>query len=233
MKQFFLSFILITSLIITNKLAGQTGIAINSDGSAANASAMLDVKATDKGMLVPRMTHAQKILIATPATGLMIYQTDGAPGFYFNSGTSGTPVWTPVSNPITTLETSILQNSFTPNTAVYHLRTGSRTQLTTVGTLNAATNLLYTSAGVTVIKIEAVASANTNADHVFSLIVTTGPFVTAYTTTALTCTMLNGTNSCSATGNIVIPPGSLFGISDFYGSTTPAGFTVRMALSAR
>jgi hypothetical protein len=233
MKKNILPFIFIITMFSANQLAAQTGIAINSDGSAADASAMLDVKATDKGMLVPRMTHAQKILIATPATGLMIYQTDGTPGFYFNSGTSGTPVWTPVSNPITTLETSILENSFTPNTAVYHLRTGARTQLTTVGTLNAATNLLYTSSGVTITKIEAVASANANADHVFTLIVTTGPFVTAYSNTTLTCTMVNGTSSCSSTGNIVIPPGSLFGICEFYGTTTPAGFTVRMALSAR
>ena len=46
--------------------------AINNDGSNADASAMLDVKSTNKGMLVPRMTTAQRNAISNPATGLMI-----------------------------------------------------------------------------------------------------------------------------------------------------------------
>ncbi|MCB0466127.1 MAG: hypothetical protein KDC78_10730 [Aequorivita sp.] len=54
-----------------------------------DASAILDITATDKGMLVPRMTEAQKLAIGTPATSLLIYQTDGTtPGFYYYNGTS-------------------------------------------------------------------------------------------------------------------------------------------------
>ena len=41
-----------------------------------NASAALDVQSTTQGMLVPRMTAAQRGLIGTPATGLLVYQTD-------------------------------------------------------------------------------------------------------------------------------------------------------------
>jgi hypothetical protein len=67
--------------------------AINSDGSAAHSSAILDVKATDKGVLVPRMTQAQRNAIATPATGLLIYQTDATAGFYYYNGSA----WTAVS----------------------------------------------------------------------------------------------------------------------------------------
>jgi hypothetical protein len=44
--------------------------------SAPNASAALDVVSTTKGFLPPRMTTAQKLAIATPATGLMIYDTN-------------------------------------------------------------------------------------------------------------------------------------------------------------
>ncbi|MBK7172754.1 MAG: hypothetical protein IPH84_05885 [Bacteroidales bacterium] len=51
-------------------------------------SAMLDVKSTNKGMLVPRMTSAQRTAIAGPATGLLVYQSDGVGGFYFYNGTS-------------------------------------------------------------------------------------------------------------------------------------------------
>jgi microcystin-dependent protein len=50
------------------------------------ASAALEVTATDKGMLIPRMTKAQRDLIASPAAGLLVYQTDNTPGFYFYDG---------------------------------------------------------------------------------------------------------------------------------------------------
>jgi hypothetical protein len=63
---------------------GQVGI--NLDNSAPNASAMLDVKATGLGFLAPRMTLAQRP--ASPATGLLIYQTDNNPGFYYYNGST-------------------------------------------------------------------------------------------------------------------------------------------------
>ncbi len=58
-----------------------------------NASALLEIKSTTKGLLIPRMTVAQRNAIATPATGLMIFQTNNTPGFYFYNGTT----WTAVS----------------------------------------------------------------------------------------------------------------------------------------
>ena len=39
-------------------------------------SAVLHVNATDKGFLPPRLTIAQRDAIASPATGLLIYNTD-------------------------------------------------------------------------------------------------------------------------------------------------------------
>ncbi|MBL7718414.1 MAG: hypothetical protein JNL72_06240 [Flavipsychrobacter sp.] len=73
-------------------------VGVNADGSTADPSAMLDVKSTDKGVLVPRMTQANRNGIPMPATGLLIFQTDNAPGFYYNSGTPMVPVWTMVSS---------------------------------------------------------------------------------------------------------------------------------------
>jgi|GEM_PF-1316674 len=65
------------------------------DGTGTNpdASAMGDFQSTTKGFLVPRMTAVQRAGIGSPATGLLIYQTDGTAGFYYNSGTPGTPAW--------------------------------------------------------------------------------------------------------------------------------------------
>lgn len=51
-------------------------VAINNDGSTPNASAMLDIKSSSKGFLLPRMTTAQRKAIAGPAPGLLVYDTD-------------------------------------------------------------------------------------------------------------------------------------------------------------
>ncbi len=67
-------------------------VAINTDGSEADGSAMLDIKSEIKGLLVPRMTETQRTGIANPATGLLVYQIDTDSGFYYNSG-NASPIW--------------------------------------------------------------------------------------------------------------------------------------------
>ena len=59
-------------------------VAINTNGATADASAMLDVSSSVKGMLVPRMTTAQKIAITTPATGLLVFDLDLNNFCYYN-----------------------------------------------------------------------------------------------------------------------------------------------------
>jgi len=73
-------------------------IAVNTDGSSPDNSAMLDVKSTSKGLLAPRMTSAQRLSISNPATGLLVFQTDGTAGFYYNAGTPALPLWTMVGS---------------------------------------------------------------------------------------------------------------------------------------
>ena len=51
-----------------------------------DASAVLELKASNKGFLPPRMTAAQKVAIISPKAGLIIYQTNGATGLYIFNG---------------------------------------------------------------------------------------------------------------------------------------------------
>ena len=47
-----------------------------------DASAILDLSATTKGFLPPRMTETERLAIASPTIGLMVYQTDEPDGVY-------------------------------------------------------------------------------------------------------------------------------------------------------
>jgi hypothetical protein len=80
-------------MLLCMKHVQAQNIAINGDGTDPDASAILDVKSTDKGLLLPRMTLAQRNAIAAPATGLIIYQTDNVTGYYFYDGG-----WKPVAD---------------------------------------------------------------------------------------------------------------------------------------
>ncbi|MFM6924235.1 MAG: hypothetical protein ACKOU7_01940, partial [Ferruginibacter sp.] len=50
--------------------------------------AILDVSSSSKGALLPRMNAANRAAIASPATGLTVYQTDGTAGYYYYNGTA-------------------------------------------------------------------------------------------------------------------------------------------------
>jgi hypothetical protein len=77
-----------------------------------NASSMLDVASTNSGILIPRMTLAQKLAITTPATALLIYQTDGASGFYYWNGVAwvafGSMGWSITGNAGTVAATNFI-----------------------------------------------------------------------------------------------------------------------------
>ncbi len=100
--------LIISVFIIFTAFGSSAQIAVNTDGSSADASAMIDIKSTAKGFLGPRMTEAQKNAISSPATGLLVYQTDGIPGYYYYTGSSwtkfgtgtGSSQWTTTGNDI-------------------------------------------------------------------------------------------------------------------------------------
>ena len=85
--------ILILLAIFTTVAASAQSVGINTDGSAANASAMLDVSSTTKGFLIPRMTESQRNAIASPiAAGLRVWCTDC--GLYGETQVYNGTTWT-------------------------------------------------------------------------------------------------------------------------------------------
>ncbi len=49
------------------------GISINYDGSSIHSSAAMELKVNNKAFLLPRLTQAEILALASPATGLLIY----------------------------------------------------------------------------------------------------------------------------------------------------------------
>ncbi len=73
-KHILITAILAIFLLIAFQLSAQVGI--NSDSSQPDPSAGLDVKFNNKGFLPPRMTTLERNTIASPAAGLVIFNTD-------------------------------------------------------------------------------------------------------------------------------------------------------------
>jgi len=88
---------LVILLLITSATINTVAqVSITNDGSTPDASAMLDIKSTEKGLLIPRMSKTNRNAIVSPAQGLLIFQTDCQKGFYFYDGCS----WTFLENSI-------------------------------------------------------------------------------------------------------------------------------------
>lgn len=114
----------ILSLILLSATAfAQVGIGTNTP----DASAALDVASTNKGLLVPHLTAAQRTAISQPATGLLVYQTDGTPGFYYNNGTPAAPQWFNLTN------YTLQQNVNTNNKWISHNGSNSGLFMTAAG----------------------------------------------------------------------------------------------------
>jgi len=87
------AFVITVLLIITRTIGFTQSVGIGT--TAPDASAVLELKATNKGFLPPRMTAAEKGLIPSPKPGLLIYQTDGTKGLYVYDGSNWVAVTTP------------------------------------------------------------------------------------------------------------------------------------------
>jgi hypothetical protein len=62
------------------------GVTINADNTLDHPSSILEISSPNKGILIPRIAKANRP--ASPAEGLLVYQVDETPGFYYFDGTS-------------------------------------------------------------------------------------------------------------------------------------------------
>jgi hypothetical protein len=130
----------LTTVVFATIVHAQNNVAVNNDASSPDASAMLDVKSTNKGILIPRVTIAQKNAISNPAKGLLVMQHDvfdtTQDGLYINLGIPAAPNWKRI-------------NQDAPNESFRSYYNGSS---------GSAPQFFFVSAGVSRIYIEVVSS---------------------------------------------------------------------------
>ncbi|WP_312345052.1 hypothetical protein [Chryseobacterium binzhouense] len=81
-------------LVLSLTLNAQVGIGT----STPDASSLLDLNSTSKGLLTPRMTTTQRNAIVSPADGLMVYDTTLKVFYYYAASTSS---WSPMASGVT------------------------------------------------------------------------------------------------------------------------------------
>ena len=119
----------LVSMLLILAVSGYSQVAINTDGSNSNSSAMLDVKSTDKGMLIPRMTQTQIEVIASPANGLIVYNTDDCKFYAYRDCSSN---WVEIADGTGTITPG--GGSFTCGDALVDSRDGQSYNTVLIGT---------------------------------------------------------------------------------------------------
>jgi len=91
----FSTILLILLLIIIQDSFSQ--ILISDDTGTADASAILEIRSDNKGVLIPRMDSPTRENILSPAQGLLVFDTTIGSFFIYGETTKGTPGWIDLS----------------------------------------------------------------------------------------------------------------------------------------
>lgn len=105
---------IILLVLLHSPVTAQNNVGIGT--TAPDPSALLDLTSSDKGFLVPRLSTTEMNSVASPATGLLIYNTTQS-GFYYYNGSTWLPflaaanAWQTTGNAGTAAETNYLGTS--------------------------------------------------------------------------------------------------------------------------
>ena len=185
---------LLALVLVTSGIFAQVGI----NNETPDASAVLDVTSTTAGLLMPRMTNAQRQAISNPAAGLQVFVTDFNGGrFMFYDGTEwGTLTFTKKRPDAPTIGTATLGN------------TQATVSFTAPSSDGGSAITSYTATSSPGDFTGTISQSGSGSIIVSGL--TSG---TAYTFT-VTATNAIGTSLASAASNSVIPAPE---VGDFYG----------------
>lgn len=174
--------LLFTLLLFPLFIQAQVGI----NTTTPDASSMLDINATDKGLLIPRVSIPNlnaAAPVTAPATSLLVYNTNvtTGTGFYYWDGTKWTPFtggtshWTKVGNDIYNNNSANVGVGTATPTTKFHIEnigtpgsllnqdfeTNAITPLTTGGSANWATQTSVKYAGTYAAKSGTIADSQT------------------------------------------------------------------------
>ena len=148
-------------LLTVNTLVLAQNVGINTSGLMPDASAMLDVSATNKGLLIPRIPltgTTDAVTIPSPATSMLVYNTATAgsapnnvsPGYYYWNGTSWVGFVTGIKNDQYSLSSTIATTSSTTAFKIFpgltqtiSLNVGDRVLFLMSGTIYSTTSYGY------------------------------------------------------------------------------------------
>ncbi len=121
--------LLLLSAVLLSAISGYAQVAISNPASSPDASAMLDVKSTNRGFLMPRVTLRTDV--PTPATGLVVYETTSNAVWMYN-GTAWTQLFNSGNTGQWLLNGANMYNSNTGNVGI-GLSTNLNKKLTVLG----------------------------------------------------------------------------------------------------
>lgn len=129
MKIIFTSFLLQLILLTSSSLYAQVGIGT----TLPDASSVLDVFSTSKGLLMPQLSTIQRDAITLPANGLMIYNNTLNDG-QLNIGTPSVPNWIGIKAQEGPMIDSVTEGGSVSTTSTSNLLMPGMTMLPSSGT---------------------------------------------------------------------------------------------------
>ncbi len=122
-------------ILFSSKVVHAQNIGINADGSKPNANAMLDIKASNKGILIPRTSTTSRTAIPN-TKGLLVFDTT-VNSFWYNDGAA----WQQISNGAALNGTANYLPKFTGTTTVGNSQIVDNGQYIGIGTTNPTAGL--------------------------------------------------------------------------------------------